>query len=157
MSETIAARIFAIKTTGGQEKTVASFVGSRAQLRKKPIHAIMAIESMKGYVFVEAPNAQVVGDAIAGFKHVKSQVPGIIQFPDIENFLVTKSVLLELNINDIVEITGGPFKGMRAKIDRVEPSRSEATVILLDAPYTLPVTVTVDYLRIVERAKESDE
>ncbi len=154
MSETVISRIFAVKTTGGQERSVAAFVGMRAKLRKKPIYAILVISTMKGYVFFEAPNAQVVGDAIAGFKHVKSQVPGIIQFGDIEKFLITTSIVSELTIDDVVEVSGGPFKGMRAKVTRVEPNRTEATIILLDAPTQLPITINADYLRITEKAKE---
>jgi transcriptional antiterminator NusG len=56
-------------------------------------------------------------------------------------------------VNDVVEIIAGPFKGMRAKITRIEVARSEVTVLLMDAPYQLPVTVDASYLKIVEKAK----
>ncbi|MGI0091998.1 MAG: KOW motif-containing protein, partial [Nitrososphaerales archaeon] len=51
-----------------------------------------------------------------------------------------------------IEIVAGPFKGMKAKINRVEPQRSEVTVMLLDAPYQLPVTVDVGFIKIIGRA-----
>ena len=104
------------------------------------------------YVFFEAPNAQAVSDAISGFKHVKGMVPGYIQFADIEKFLVSKSLISDIGVNDVIEIVAGPFKGMKAKINRVEPQRSEVTVMLLDAPYQLPVTVDVGFIKIVSRA-----
>ncbi|MFQ6135117.1 MAG: transcription elongation factor Spt5 [Nitrososphaerales archaeon] len=151
MSEAISGRIFAVKTTGGQEKTVANFVATRVQMREKKVYSVMVFGTMKGYVFLEAPNAQVVGESIAGFKHVKSQVPGIIRFQDIEKFLVTKSIITELDVGDKVEVVAGPFKGMQANITRIEPVRKEVTVILLDAPYTLPVTIDADYLKIVQK------
>ena len=47
----------------------------------------------------------------------------------------------------MVEIIGGPFKGMKATITRVDHEKEEATVILLDAPYQLPVTVDANYLK----------
>jgi transcriptional antiterminator NusG len=157
MSQTIAARIFAVKTTGGQEKTVAKFVGDRLEKRKQEgrhpqVYAVLVLEAQKGYVFFEAPNAQAVSDAISGFKHVKGMVPGYIQYSDIEKFLVEKSMISDINVNDVIEIIAGPFKGMRARITRVEPQRSEVTVILLDAPYQLPVTVEVGSIKIVSRA-----
>lgn len=152
MSELVPpSRIYAVKTTGGQEKTVANFVGTRAQMKGKSIYAILVLEGHKGYVYFEAPNAQAVGDAIVGFKHVKSQIPGMIQFEDIQKFLVTRPAAQELGADDIVEVTSGPFKGMRAKINRVE--RNEATFVLLDAPYQMPVTTDANYLRLVEKAK----
>ena len=156
MEEKILGRIFAVKTTGGQEKSVANFIGNRALSNKKQIYASMALESLKGYVFFEAPNAQVVGDAIAGFKHVKSQVPGIIQFTDIEKFLVVESAEISFSLDDIVEVTHGPFKGLKAKITRVD-SKSDVTIVLLDAPYQLPVTVDAAYLKLVEKAKTEDQ
>ncbi len=157
---TIAPRIFAVKTTGGQEKTVAKFVGDRLEKKKQEgkalqVLAILVLEAQKSYVFFEASNAQAVSDSISGFKHVKGMVPGYIQFGDIEKFLVDKSMISDINVNDVVEIIAGPFKGMRARINRVEPQRNEITVILLDAPYQLPVTVEVGSIKIVSRASSS--
>ena len=154
MSEAISGRIFAVKTAGRQEKTVATFVATRAEIREKKVYSVLVFDTMKGYVFLEAPDAQVVSESISGFKHVKSQVPGIIRFHDIEKFLVTKSILTELDIGDKVEVVTGPFKGMHANITRIESVRKEVTVILLDAPYQLPVTVDADYLKILQKNSE---
>lgn len=159
-SQTLSTRIFAVKTTGGQEKTVAKFVGDRLEKKKQEgkesqVYSILVLEAQKSYVFFEAPNAQAVSDAISGFKHVKGMVPGYIQFSDIEKFLVDKSIISDVGVGDVIEIVAGPFKGMRAKINRVEPQRSEVTVMLLDAPYQLPVTVDVGFIKIVSRAAPS--
>ena len=160
MSQTVSARIFAVKTTGGQEKTVAKFVGDRLEQRRREgkepqVYSILVLEAQKSYVFFEAPNAQAVSDAISGFKHVKGMVPGYIQFADIEKFLVTKSLISDIGVGDVIEIVAGPFKGMKAKINRVEPQRSEITVMLLDAPYQLPVTVDVGFIKVISRAEST--
>ena len=53
MSQTISARIFAVKTTGGQEKTVAKFVGDRLEQRKREgkkdsqVYSILVLEAQK--------------------------------------------------------------------------------------------------------------
>ena len=163
MSTSIQSRFFAVKTTGGHERNVAKFVGNRLERNEtensvisSTIRSIVVIDSLKGYVFFEAPNAQVVSDAISGFKHVKNMIPGIVPYEDIEKFLVTRSIVSEISINDIVEITSGPFKNMKAKISRVEAGRSEVTIMLLDAPYQLPVTIDVNGIRIVEKSKGDD-
>jgi transcriptional antiterminator NusG len=49
----------------------------------------------------------------------------------------------------IVEIVGGPFKGMKATVTRVDKEKEEATVLLLDAPYQLPITVDANYLKLI--------
>ena len=58
-----------------------------------------------------------------------------------------------LGVGDIVEITGGPFKGMRAKITRIDKTKAEVTLELLEATFTLPITVHSDYVKLVEKAK----
>ena len=59
----------------------------------------------------------------------------------------------DLNEDDVVEITGGPFKGMRAKITRLDKAKGEVTLELLEATFTLPITVHSDYVKLVEKAK----
>jgi len=149
--------IFPVKTTGGQERTVATFVANRAQQKKKPIYSVLALDTWKGYVLFEAPNSQVVDESIQGFKHVRSKIPGMMQYQDIEKFLVTKSMVAELNDGDVVEIVAGPFKSMRAKITRVEKEKQEITVVLLDTPYQMPVTIDASYVRITAKAKPEAE
>jgi transcription termination/antitermination protein NusG len=152
LSEQKQSSIYPVKTTGGQERTVATFVANKAMQKKKPIYSILALDTWKGYVLFEAPNSQVVDESIQGFKHVRSKIPGMMQFQDIEKFLVTKSMVAELSDGDIVEIVAGPFKTMRAKIVRIETAKQEVTVVLLDTPYQLPVTVDAAYLKIVQKA-----
>jgi len=145
-------KFYAVKTSSGQEKAVANYVMSRRDISQKPIYSILVLDALKGYILFEADNAQVVNETTAGFKHVKSQVPGMIKLSDIEPLLATKPVITELSIDDIVEVLAGPFKGMTAKVNRLEPARSEVTVVLLDAPYHLQVTVDAKFLRIKEKA-----
>jgi transcriptional antiterminator NusG len=149
--------VFAIRTTTGQEKNVAKLVSAKIKMNSIPIKAILVPETMRGYVFMEADGPHLVEEAIAGIKHVRSRVPGIISFPEIERFIIRKPVIEELSERDIVEVTGGPFKGMRAKITRVDKSKEEVTLELLEATFTLPITVHSDYVRLVEKAEGEGE
>ncbi len=148
--------IFPVKTTGGQEKTVATFVAARARQKNTPIYAILALDTWKGYVLFESLNAQAVDEAIQGFKHVRSKIPGMMQFSDIEKFLVTKSMVAELNEGDTVEIVAGPFKGMRAKLTRVEQAKQEVTAILLETPFQMPITLDAAYTKLISKAKPAE-
>ena len=145
--------IFPVKTTGGQEKTVATFVAKRAIQKNKPIYAVLALDTWKGYVLFESATSQAVDESIQGFKHVRSKIPGMMQYQDIDKFLVVKSMVAELNEGDTVEIVSGPFKSMRAKITRLEKEKQEVTVILLDTAYQMPISLDAAYLKLVERAK----
>ncbi len=149
--------VFAVRTTAGQEKNVAEMIALRVRTTKLPIKSVLVPEMMKGYVFVESQGPHFVEQAIAGVKHVRSRVPGLVTFSEVERYVVTKPVIEELNPDDVVEIVGGPFKGMRAKITRIDKTKEEVTLELLEATFTLPITVHADYVRLVERAKRGGE
>jgi transcriptional antiterminator NusG len=145
--------IFAVRTTAGQEKNVANLIAAKVETLKLPIKAVVVPETLKGYVFVEAEGPHFVEEAIAGIKHVRSRVPGIVSFVEVERYIVVKSVIDELGMDDVVEIVSGPFKGMRAKITRIDKTKGEVTLELLEATFTLPITVNADYVKLIEKAK----
>jgi transcriptional antiterminator NusG len=147
--------IFAVRTTAGQERNVADLIAAKAQMKKIPLITILVPETLKGYVFVEAQSPHFVEEAITGIRHVKSRVPGIVNFSEVERYIVVKPVIEELDENDIVEVISGPFKGMRAKITRVDKTKEEVTLELLEATFTLPITVHADYVKLLEKAKRS--
>lgn len=145
--------IFAVRTTAGQEKNVANMISIRVETKKLPIKAILVPETVKGYIFIEAPGPHFVEEVISGIKHVKSRVPGMVDFSEILGYIVIKPVIEELGEDDLIEIIGGPFKGMRAKITRVDRAKGDVTLELLEATFTLPITVHADYVKLVEKAK----
>jgi transcriptional antiterminator NusG len=154
--EKMSAAIFAVRTTAGQERNVANFIASKVETSKLPIKAIFVPEMMKGYVFIEADGPHFIDEAIAGIKHVRSRVPGIVSFSEIERYIIVKPVIEELDVEDTVEIVGGPFKGMKAKITRIDETKEEVTLELLEATFTLPITVHADYVRLAEKAKKEE-
>ncbi len=182
MSETTNSHLFAVRTTGGQEKVVIRLLETRMRTIKKireelkgfedrqispeeeekaeelrkqlkssesqfNVQSILLVDNLKGYIVIEAEDPQQMFNTIQGLRHVKGQLRGEMQFSEIEPYLVKKSTVSELAVDGIVEIIGGPFKGMKATITRVDHEKEEATVILLDAPYQLPVTVDANYLK----------
>jgi len=149
--------IFAVRTTVGQERNVSNLIAGRAEANDIPIKAILVPEALKGYIFIEADGPHIVEKAISGIRHVRSRVPGIVSFSEIEKYVVVKPVIEELDISDLVEVTGGPFKGMRAKITGIDRAKEEVTIELLEATFTLPITVHADYVKVVKKGEESQE
>jgi len=146
--EEIKSHLFAIRTTGGQEKVVLNLLQNRVRTQEINIQSVMLIENLKGYIVLEAVDVNQAFMAIQGIRHIRGQLRGELEFKDIEGYLVKKSTVTELAVDKIVEIIGGPFKGMKATVTRIDHDKEEATVILLDAPYQLPVTVDANYLKL---------
>ena len=147
MSETTNSHLFAVRTTGGQEKVVLRLLETKMRNGELNIQSILLVDNLKGYIVIEAEDPQVMFHAIQGLRHVKGQLRGELQYSEIENYLIKKSTVSELEVDGIVEIIGGPFKGMTATNNRVDHEKEEATVMRLDAPYQLPVTVDANYLK----------
>ncbi len=148
--------IFAVRTTVGQERNVSNLIAGRAEVNNIPIKAILVPEVLKGYIFIEAEGPHIVEKAISGLRHVRSRVPGMVSLSEVEKYIIIKPIIEELDIDDIVEVTGGPFKGMRAKITDIDRAKEEVTIELLEASFTLPITVHADYLKLVKKGKESE-
>lgn len=148
--------VFAVRTTAGQEKNVADLVAARVATADLPIKAVLVPEMLKGYVLIEAEGPHFVEKAIAGIKHVRSRIQGVVSFEEVEQYIIMKPVIDELDEEDLVEIVGGPFKGMRAKITRIDKTKEEVTLELLEATFTLPITVHADYVRLVEKSKKEE-
>ena len=141
--------LFAVKTTGGQEKIVMRLLEARIKMKKINIQSAVLLSDFKGYVVIEAQDPSAMFDAIQGIRHVRGHLRGELTYDDIDKYLIKKSTVSELAVENTVEIIGGPFKGMKATITRLDQEKEEATVVLLDATYQLPVTVDANYLKLV--------
>lgn len=148
LSQEIKTHLFAIRTTGGQEKVVMNLLQSKINNGQINLYSVLLVDNLKGYIVVEAKDANSAFNSLQGIRHIRGQLRGEMEFKDIEGYLVTKSNAPNIAVDNVVEIIGGPFKGMKATVTRVDNDKQEATVILLDAPYQLPVTVDSNYLKL---------
>lgn len=141
-------KFFVVRVSGGQESLIAATLYSRLSSKKiEGIYSILFLDNFKGYVIVEALDSNIAYEALHGIRHIRGQIRGELPYKDLEGYLIKKPVVTELIIDDTVEIIAGPFKSMKAKITRVDYEKQEATVVLLDSPYQIPVTVDANYLK----------
>ena len=120
------------------------------------IKAILVPETLRGYVFIETTEFRDVEIAISGVPHVRGRVGGKVSLNEIDKFLAPPPAAEGISEGDVVEIISGPFKGERAKVQRVDAGKEELILELLDSPYTIPVRVHADFAKIVERAEKRE-
>jgi transcriptional antiterminator NusG len=89
----------------------------------------------------------LVEELIRGMKHVRSRVQGVVEYSEVDRYLQVKPVVEGLAVGALVEIIAGPFKGMQAKVINVDKVKEEVTIEILEAAFTLPITVHADYVR----------
>ena len=118
--DAVKSKFFAIRITGGQERVVANILYTKITTKKLKIFSILVLENFKGYIVVEAPDANIAYEALSGVRHVRGQIRGELPFKDIEGYLVKKPVVTDLSIDNMVEVVAGPFKSMKARVIRVD-------------------------------------
>jgi len=134
-----------------QEKNVASIIEEKVRNKNIKVSALLAPESLKGYIIIEAIDEGAVQEAIEGIKHIRGILPGQVPLQEIENYFEEKPVVEGMKPGDIVELVAGPFKGERAKVVRIDEGKEELTVELLEVTIPIPVTVNGSYVRIIEK------
>lgn len=142
--------LYAVKVTGGQERNVARMLADKVKVEKLPIAAILSPAELKGYIIVEASTPHVVEELIRGMRHTRERVQGVIDPSEVGHYLETRPVVEGLEVGALVEVVAGPFKGMRAKVMRVDEAKEEVIIEILEASFTLPITVHADYVREVK-------
>ncbi len=143
---------FAVRTTAGQEVNVALLMEARAKAQKLDVRSIIVPPGVKGYVIVEAPGLHVLYNLVRDLKHVKGHAHGRLSEDDVAKMVSPKAVLEWVKEGDIVEIVAGPFRGMKAKVVRVDVAKNEAVLNILEAAFQLQITVPGDYIRPARRA-----
>ncbi len=154
MAEEENSKIFALRVTANREDQVADFVSSNAARKKIPIYAVIRPHGMRGYIFLESLDKISADQAAFGVPYARGVLGGPIDYKEIEHML--EQVKKEVNIqkNDIAEIISGPFKREKCKITRVDKTKEEVVVELLEAAVPIPITVKMDAVKVIRRDED---
>jgi len=169
--------ILCLKTQVGQERRVAEMLGNKARRFGLPILSLLAPQELRGYVFIETTDILAVEKGIRGVSYARAlvtreeeqvdengeflrdrrgkvvtrKIPVEVPFSDIAHFLTPVSAVAKIGDGDIVELVSGPFRGEKAKVTRVDDSREEITVELIDSMVPIPITVKGEHVRVLEK------
>ena len=138
--------ILTVRTTRGREKTVVNSLETAVENKTVDIQAVFYPEDLKGYLFVEGDETDIK-DLVQDLRHVRGIIEQDVDVEDLEKFLSAEPREIKLEVGNVVEVTGGPFEGEEAKIERIDDANREATIELLEAAVPIPVTISVDLLR----------
>lgn len=147
--------IFALRTTANREDQVMDFVTSNAIKKKIEIYSVVRPHGMRGYIFIEAATKTDAEQTALNIPYARGILPQNVKYSEIEHML--EQVKHEMNIqkNDIVEIISGPFKRENAKVTRIDKTKEEVVVELLEAAVPIPITVKMDAVKVIRRETEA--
>ncbi len=148
--------IYAIRTTSGREEMVIDMMSAKIKKDGLDIKSIFHPAEIKGYVFVEGSPGNI-HKAMRGIMNVKGFIEKPVDFEQIRHLVDIKKEQININEGDTVEIVGGPFKGEKGKVTRVDQVKNEVTIELVDASIPIPVTIATEFVKLIKRAKEEEE
>ena len=144
--------IYTLRTTSGREDIVMDMINSRVKAEKLDVKAVIHPAELKGYIFIEGGTADI-HKSLRGVMHTKGLIETPVKIGDIQHFMENKTAEIKINEGDVVEIIGGPFKGERGKITRIDKTKNEVTIELLEASIPIPVTIAMEFIKIIKKAK----
>ncbi|MFP4117029.1 MAG: transcription elongation factor Spt5 [Candidatus Aenigmatarchaeota archaeon] len=141
--------LITLKTTIGRESTVMNDIQERVKSEGYDIKAMVHPGELDGYVIIEGREGDI-RKIIRNTRHAKGIISDDVEMNEINQFLESDEIEIEVERGDIVEVVGGPFKGEKGKVTRVDEANSEVTLELLEATVPIPVTVGVGSVKIQE-------
>ena len=145
---------FIVRVTSSQERITTDILQNKVEKTSLPVHSIIIAEGMRGYLIIEAENENVARELILDEPHVKGILSRPLNETDLNRMLETKKVVQDIGVNDIVEFMSGPFKGYKAKVKKVDETKEEITVELMDVAVPIPVTTKAGIAKIVQKAEK---
>jgi len=122
------------------------------------VFSVVRPHGMRSYIFLEASSKGEAEAAAYNVPYARGVLPKEVQYNEIEHML--EQVQREVNIkkNDIAEIITGPFKREKCKVSRIDKSKEEVIVELLEAAVPIPITLKFDAIKVIRRdSDDSDE
>ncbi len=147
--------IYIVRVAAKQERIVAMMLEKKAKTNDLKVYSIFVPPNVKGYIFVEVDEENTALTLTNGVKYVKGLIQKPVNLEEIKNLIIVEEEKEEeINIGDIVEITGGPFKGENAKVTQVDETKKEYVVLPLDVAISLPIKLKSNHLKLVKKAGE---
>ncbi len=144
--------LYTIKTVIGRENIVMEAIAARCKEEGIVMQSVVHPEEIRGYIFVEG-DLKDIERATQAMVNVRGIIRKPIDIKEISKFLQPSKVNVELNLGDLVEVIGGPFKGEKGKVTRYDKTKREVTIELSEAAVAIPLTVSVEMVKLLERKK----
>ncbi|MGC9112481.1 transcription elongation factor Spt5 [Acidilobus sp.] len=148
-------RFYAIYVTGGYEERVVAVLGERARTLQLDVRSIVYSPDLKGVVFVEVGDAKDLYYLIRGVRNIKRRRPTMVSVDDILKLVKPPATAEPIAKGDVIQVIGGPFKGMRGRI--IEVRKGEVDVNLLEGDSKIIVTIPIDQVKPVGKEREGQE
>ena len=159
-------KIYVMKSQIGHERAASERLADRIRRSGAPIFSILAPPKLRGFIFVETNSPEALRDNLRGLTHARGMVMnrgkgygrskepdtfGTTTLEELKPHLTPPPAVSGIEEGNIVEVIAGPFKGEKARVQRIDLAKEEVTVELFEAMVPIPITVRGDHVRVLEK------
>jgi len=159
-------KIYVMKSQIGHERAASERLADRIRRSGAPIFSILAPPKLRGFIFVETNSPEALRDNLKGLTHARGMVMnrgkgygrskepdtfGTTTLEELKPHLTPPPAVSGIEEGNIVEVIAGPFKGEKARVQRIDLAKEEVTVELFEAMVPIPITVRGDHVRVLEK------
>ena len=159
-------KIYVMKSQIGHERTASERLADRIRRSGAPIFSILAPPKLRGFIFVETNSPEALRDNLRGLTHARGMVTnrgkgygrskepdtfGTTTLEELKPHLTPPPAVSGIEEGNIIEVIAGPFKGEKARVQRIDLAKEEVTVELFEAMVPIPITVRGDHVRVLEK------
>jgi transcriptional antiterminator NusG len=81
-------------------------------------------------------------------------LPKELSEDEVKKLIESKSHAIGIEKNDIVEFTTGPFKGYKARVLKMDETKDDITVELMDVVVPIPITTKMNTAKVIQKANK---
>jgi transcription termination/antitermination protein NusG len=148
--------IYVLRTTANREDQVVDFLTSNIEKKGLEVYSIVKAHGMRGYIFLEVKDKAAAEESYVGIPYAKGLLSRAVPYEEVEPMVEQIKVVINIQRGDIVEIISGPFKRENAKIVRVDETKEEVVVELLETAIPIPLTLKLDAVKVIRRETEDE-
>ncbi|MBE6488887.1 MAG: transcription elongation factor Spt5 [Methanosphaera stadtmanae] len=146
--------LFVMRATMGREQIAAELLAQNAKHEDIGISAVLLPDGMKGYFFVECSKSLDMRHPALKVPNLRGLVEGEVEYEEVLQYLNPEPAMSNIVKGSIVELTTGPFKDEKAKVVRIDETKEEVVLELIEAAVPIPVTVKGDQIRLIQKEAE---
>ena len=148
--------LYIVRTAIGREAQVMDFIASNAK-KVTGVHSLLFPHGMSGYIIVEAESADIIKQIAQGVPYVRGILRKPTSYEEIEHLIEFKPEAIDIHKGDIVQIIAGPFKGEKAKVNRIDIQKAQVVLELLEAAVPIPITLGLDSVKVISKSEVKAE
>ena len=145
---------FIVRVTSSQERITTDILQNKVEKSNLPVYSIIIAEGMRGYLIIEAENENVARELILDEPHVKGMLLEAAGRGRPQQHAGDQEGRAGHRRQRHSRVHERALQGVQGEGEKVDETKEEITVELMDVAVPIPVTTKASIAKIVQKAEK---